>query len=297
MFNRSATSAAASQMQPTPPAPPAPPAAQQPAPAPPTAAAPEPRFWISINGAQPQLMTASQARALPPTTSAMREGQENAGWSTLAAFMPAGAAPAPAPGLPQQRPPAAGGFNRPAQQQQQQQQQPAQYAGTPQGLFAGVNSAAITRRGQNYTPGEYVIKVLNAEYKKARNGDFVLMETEIVVSSYDEKIPDTHQTLRVGAHATIFVKKNDSFASNMKEIVHALSGFDANGNEREETGGGYEEDAEGLISQAQPFAGVLAYVEAREVPTRAGGLFTRISWWPCPLLSPGVPDLDKIASR
>jgi hypothetical protein len=264
-------------------------------PAPTMPAAPEPQLWVALPGAaQPELKPVSACRALPPTTAAMTQDMSS-GWSTLAALLPSTpaipAAPAqPAAGISR------GGFAAHAAPAGQ-----AQASSVPRGAFAGVENASVTRRGEYINPGDYVARVCSAEYKNGRNGKtFVIVELQIIESSYSATDPGKQHCNQVGSNASIFVHKNDNFASNIKEIILAVSGFDAQGKPRDENEMVTQAECEALVSPEQPFAGALVYIEAREVDTRPtpsnpnGGKFTRTSWWPCPKQADGSPDLAKL---
>jgi hypothetical protein len=51
-----------------------------------------------------------------------------------------------------------------------------------------------------------------------------------------------------------------------------------------------------ITGEAQPAKGAYVYLEARAIKTKANQDYTRVSWWPCPLLSDGQPDLVKLAA-
>jgi hypothetical protein len=237
-------------------------------------------------------MEAAQYASLPPTTPAMTLDQSS-GWSTIAALAPQRAAPTPAPA-----PVAAGGLARGGAGQRQIASMPATggapAAGLPRGLFAGVESAEVVRRGNNVNPGDYVAKLCSAEFKQGRDANFVIIEVEMLVSSYDANDPAKIQCNPEGSRATIFIKKNDSFASNIKEVVLALSGFNEQGIARDVHDAVTQQECESLVSPDQPFTGAMVYLEARAITTREGRPFTRISWWPCPVRPDGKPDLDRL---
>jgi len=244
------------------------------------AAAAYPDLWVSHNGGVVQMAHAQYA-ALPPETSAMPLDQLS-GWKTLAVLAPAAAAPAHVP-------PAAGGF---AGRSAPTTAAPA--SGVPRGAFAGVEGAEVTRKGNNINEGDYVVRICSAEYKTARTATFVIIEVEIIDSSYSETDPAKQGCNREGSRATIFIKKNDSFANNIKEVLLAISGFDAQGDARDVHDQVSQAECEALVSAEQPYTGVLVYLEARGVITKQNQPFTRVSWWPCPALPDGKPDHDKL---
>ncbi len=257
---------------------------------PPAPTAAEPKVWVSVAGGAAQLVGVAAARALP--ADAMGTPQDQAGgWVPLGQLLqrypmsPASAPAAPRPSFG--APPAAGA---PAAQQPQ--------ASVPRGVFAGVATAQVARAGAYINPGDYVARVASAEWKEpASAGGFrgVLVELEVVMSSYDAaQHPECNQE---GSRMTAFVKHNQSFASNMKEIILAVSGFDEQGNARAEDSVVSDAECEAFVSATQPYAGVLVYLEAREKPTQAQGKFTKVSWWPMPVRTDGSPDHDKLMNK
>lgn len=245
---------------------PAPPAAP---PTPPPAAV-EPKWWVSVNGAAPVLLPQSQA-VQHPGAMVMPENQAG-GWVPAAQAFPAQAAG----GFRQVAPPAAGS--------------------APRGAFAGVENAEVYQRNPMLKAGNYVARLTSAEYKNLRQGgSAVIVEMQVVVSSYDPQDPNTHQSNKEGTAASVFIKQNDSFASNMKEIILALSGFDQAGNPRPVDDVVSQAECEALVGAEQVYAGRYVYLEARDIMTRQNKPFTRINWHPCPLKADGTPDLERLA--
>ncbi len=282
---RSSPAAAAPAFAPAPPAPPVPPMAPAAPPGPPAPAASARKFWCFINGAS-VLKPEAEARALPPTTQAQNEDLSG-GWQTLSALLGVGAAPAPAPA-----PAAAGGRAAFGQRAQPAAAPVAQ--GVPRGMFAGVENADVVRRGNNIAPGDYICRVCSSEFKQGQTKNFVITELEVISSSYDESRPETHGSNREGSRMTNFVQQNQNFASNIKEIILAVSGFDAAGKARDQDSTVTQEECEALVSAEQPFTGAIVYLEARQGPTKNGGQYTRVNWWPCPLKADGTPDHEKL---
>jgi hypothetical protein len=272
------------------PTPPAAPAAGAPPPPPAPAPTSTLKLWVSLNG-QSVLKNEAEARLLPPTTPAMSENQQS-GWLTIAALLPVAAAASGAPGGAPGGRAAFGGRAAPAPQT------PAPIGGTPATLFSGVEGAHVYRRGSNMEPGDYIAKLDTAEFKAARTGkNHIILGVKIIVSSYDANNPDKAQANQEGSTCAIFINQNDNFTSNMKEVMLAVSGFDAQGKPRPEDDVVTQDECAALISEQQPYTGALVYLEARSITTRAGNPFTRISWWPCPQLADGSPDLTKLMAE
>lgn len=277
--------ATAPQMQaaPTSPAAPAPPVTQA-APMPPAVPVAARSFWVAVNG-QSVLKPEAECLQLPPATPAMTQDQSS-GWSTIAALM---GTPAAAPAGTRSA------FARPGAAAAAVTAPVA--GGMPKGLFAGVENAEITRKGNNMNEGDYVAKICSAEYKPGRSANFVIIEAEIITSSYDANDPAKQSCNREGSRATIFIKQNDSFAGNIKEIMLAVSGFGPDGKSRDVHDTVTQDECASLVAKEQPFTGAMVYLEARNIKTKAGGDFTRISWWPCPVNADGTPDTDKLFSE
>ena len=260
-------------------APPHPPGANPNTPTSP--ATPGRMLWVGING-QSVAKTDAEARSLPPTTPAMFQDEQAGGWKTIGAILPA----SPAATQPAHRP----AYGAPGQPQQ-----PAGGTAIPAGIFAGVEHAQVMRRGSYVEPGDYVARLLSAEFKAGRKGNQIILELAVVTSSYDHARPETHGCNHEGSTMTAFIKQNDSFLGNIKEVILALSGFDDKGMPRDETDNVSQEECNALVSAEQPFKGAMVYLEARAIKTKAGGDFTRVNWWPCPIKADGSPDLEKLA--
>lgn len=280
--------APAAQPAPAPYAPAAPPAPSAP-PAPPgPAAAPERQFYAHING-QSLLKSESECRGLPPTTQIMPQDQSST-WAPVSAIFPA-SAPAAGLGRSAFAPPAAA---RPAQ---------TAAIGAPKGLFAGVPNAEVMRKGAYLNQGDYVAKLCSAEFKTGRQKNMVIMEVDVVASTFDNQKPDTADCNREGSRASIFIQMNDSFAGNIKEIVLAVSGFDQAGNPRDVHDTVTQEECEALLAPEQPYAGAHVYLEARQITTKGGNPYTRTQWWPMPMKPSATeagkvePDWDKLFAK
>ena len=239
----------------------------------------EPKFWVSIGGAPATLHTLTQMRTVAPTAQAIDEAQTQ-GWQTVGAFL----AKYPVVGAP----PAAGGFAGRAAPTQ------TSAAGVPNNLFAGIEGATFFRKNANMTPGEYVAKVTGHEYKQGNEKNMLIVELEILVSSYVEGDPATHEALREGVRASAFIMKNVSWLQNTKEVIIALSGFDPQGRWRTENDTVTAQEGMALVDPSQPYAGALVYLEAKTITTQKGQPFTLVNWWPMPVDATGKPDFDKL---
>jgi hypothetical protein len=264
--------AAAPGMPGMPSAPPAPP---------PQIAAPNlPDLWVPVNG-QPTQLRPDQWLTMPPSSPAFNVNGVG-GWQTIAAFLPAAAA-APLTRAAFQAPAAPAAL-------------PQQAAGAPDAsLFAGMESAQISRRGSFITEGDYILRLSSCEYKLLRkSGKYSgVFEFVIVVSSYNAADPRTHKALTEGTGTTVFIQKNDSFNGNMKEMILALSGFDKAGQPRPETDVVTPAEVAATFGTSQPFAGAEIYCEARDRLTKENKEFTNMNYWPMPKTPDGKYDMER----
>ncbi len=278
---------------------------QPPAMMPPQQAAPEMKVHVSQNGQPAVLMPLSHARQLPPNAMAISEDQSS-GWlqlgEFLAKFSPAAAPPMQPPAQMQQaaQPTGRGAFGAPATPQNPQQSAPPMQSVVPRGMFAAVGNAQVTRQGSYINSGDYICKVIESQFKSPNNGgggfQGVIVELEVLQSSYDPNDPAKQKCNQIGSRMSAFVKQNQSFAGNMKEIMLAVSGMGPDGKPRPEDSYVTEDECMAFVGPTQPYAGVLVYLEARDKPlqNQQGQLFTKVSWWPCPAKADGSPDEEKL---
>lgn len=245
--------------------PPSPASAPAPAPDPiPPTSANLPDLYVNQNG-QSVLIQGSQLANMPDTTQAHHNGQ----WTTLGAvrtslgLTSAGGAPSPGPAPQGQQ----GGWSQPS---------------SPQGgasPFAGIDNAQTpTARNPYLAPGKYVLHVVASTFNRGRDHNAQIIEVDILAADAMGPNPPTPEKVR----ATLYFKQNDSFLGNMKEIVIAASGFDANGNSRPRDSQITVAETEQWLNGEHPnIVGCLLYCEARETTTRSGTPFTVYNFWPC----------------
>jgi hypothetical protein len=253
--------------------------------APPVIQAPAlPDLWVPVNG-QPAQLKPDQWLTMPPQTPAHRVDGIG-GWQTIAKFLPAAAA---APSAPLDR----AAFQAPPQAGQLPQQ--AATGGPDASLFAGMESAQISRRGSFITEGDYILRLSSSEWKLLRkSGKYSgVFEFVVAVSSYNAADPRTHKALTEGTGTTVFIQKNDSFNGNMKEMILALSGFDKAGQPRPETDVVTPAEVAATFGPGQPFAGAEIYCEARDRKTKEDKDFTNMNYWPIPKTADGKYDMER----
>jgi hypothetical protein len=155
--------------------------------------------------------------------------------------------------------------------------------------FAGIETAEVSQRNPFLEAGQYILKILSMVYKEpTRTGGYtgIIIEVEVVTSSFDpQNCPLSNQE---GTRACIFMKQNDSMASNFKGLLIAACGFDNDGNPRPVSSVVTAEEAETAVGPESPFAGALVFDVANSSPTRAGGTFTYHNFHPVALNADGT---------
>ncbi len=166
--------------------------------------------------------------------------------------------------------------------------------------FAGIESAEVREgRGDYVTDGNYVNKIVDIFLKDMRSGkQAVLVEMEVVVSSFDAADSSTHGCNKEGDKVTQFFHFGDSFLSNFKSFAKAAAGFDDAGQPMpdEEVTEAY---CESLLSSEQgptPLLNCFVYIEARTKPQQRdpSKTFTYVDFSPVKLNADGTPDLTSI---
>ena len=291
--------------QPPPPQQPPQQPSQQPAggfnqpPPPPPQQPPRQEPQVVLQGQQ-QPQSLSALNHLPDTTTAWEVGTP--AWETLGQIRARHGSSSPQQTPPQQTP----------SQQTPSQQTPSQQAPSQQGWggqqaagsqqrapqygspFAGIEQATFTHRNAYLEPGRYVLRTKDLKYVSGRNGDFLFLEASVEVSTYNQADPTTHGCNQIGSIVSIGLKKNESFLSNVKKLMIALSGFDQAGNPRDPEDTVSQQEVNAAISDEQPYRGALIYVEANRRQSREGNEFTFYDYWPCKANADGTPDLNSI---
>jgi len=162
--------------------------------------------------------------------------------------------------------------------------------------WSKVKGASVSHRNPYLGPGTYVLRIHEIKWVEGREAQFLAVEGDVLLSSYDAARPETQEAQPEGRRVSIMIKNNDSFGSNAKGLLWAVSGFDAAGVPRSLADPGLEDPAEYdmMVSESQPAQGALIAVRATQVTTRAGNPFTRHEYWPCKALPDGKPDEQSI---
>jgi hypothetical protein len=162
--------------------------------------------------------------------------------------------------------------------------------------WSKVKGASVSFRNPRLSPGMYVLRIHEIKWVKGREGNFLVVEGNVLISSYDAARPETQEAQQEGRRVSILHKHNDSFGSNAKGLLWAVSGFDAAGVPRSLDDPGLEDPAEydAMISEQQPAQGALIAVRVTQAKSRAGNPYPRYDYWPCKALPDGKPDEQSI---
>lgn len=146
-------------------------------------------------------------------------------------------------------------------------------------IFAGLANATITESGSYLPPGyKFKLRVDKCQMVHPRTGipafvvDFTVLESNC---------PD----VKVGEAKNWYQKSNDSFLAAVLEFMAAVFEYNVNVPESKakmeaELKPRAEEYAEASVGPAQLMAGRTVGVETRRRDTRAGGDFTKHTWYP-----------------
>lgn len=163
-----------------------------------------------------------------------------------------------------------------------------------QSMFAGVSSSDFVHRTPFLRPGEYILRIAHMELKEARDGrNMVIVEVDVIESKH--QMIDGEACNAEGTRAAIFLKQNDSFKGNMKELCWALRGLDANGQpyDPSDPSIGSEEECKAYVYQDQA-VGIYIQTTASNVQTNNGGNYTRCSHFPLGVLPNGEYDPNTV---
>jgi dihydroxyacetone kinase len=132
-------------------------------------------------------------------------------------------------------------------------------------IFAGINEAQASKGGLYFKPGIYTVDILSCtQIRTRKKEDAFLVETEVVESDSAE--------IKKGMRPAwmVMIRDDTSALGNIKQFIATA----LESTEDEVT----EEVAEFVTSAKQPLKGTRMKVIAANVPTRAGGTFTKIEW-------------------
>lgn len=139
-------------------------------------------------------------------------------------------------------------------------------------IFDGVENAKVQRDSEFIRPGRYLCQVAAIKAGKTRKGiEFVAFNFSVLHVVDDTASADDPQ----GPHhpgdliSQLIMANWDSFLPTVKTSIKNLTQC----NESEID----KEMMNSIVSDAQPLAGMFCEIDARLVPTKSGGKFTRVS--------------------
>lgn len=135
------------------------------------------------------------------------------------------------------------------------------------GLFAGVGSASYNEGGIFVQPGNYLVEVGEAKTGKTRKGrDFFVVQLKVLESDSPERPKGVTMSwmLMFDLDATMgnikhFISVCEAVASKSPINLNAVD----------------EASCEMVVSAEQPYEGEILALEAVNVKTQAGGVFTK----------------------
>jgi hypothetical protein len=132
-------------------------------------------------------------------------------------------------------------------------------------IFSGIGEAQASKGGLYFKPGVFTVDILScSQIKTRKKEDAFVVETEVVESDSTE--------IKKGMRPSwmVMLREDTSALGNIKAFLAVA----LESTEDEVT----EEVGEFVISAKQPLKGTRMKVIAANVPTRAGGTFTKIEW-------------------
>lgn len=168
------------------------------------------------------------------------------------------------------------------------------------GLFSNVKDSRRLVDAQYVTEGHYYVRINKCKQGQSRppkNRQFACVETTVL----HHVLPPSPGTVAVGRDMTHMVMADSEyFGSEIRTFVAAIAGLQFEAVSEEDCDLVF--DVNEIPGQPdgkgdQPFGGIIAEVSARDVETRAGGNFTKVSWIrqvPAKVLKDVIaPDIEK----
>ncbi len=132
-------------------------------------------------------------------------------------------------------------------------------------IFDGIESAKVSGAGNWVRPGKYTAEIVATRLTKKFTGEQFLA-IEMKIASVIQADDEGH---KAGEDITHLLKvANPSFLGNFKQFASIALGCDA-----DEVG---KAEADRIASDEQPLAGIVVAFTARQVPTKAGGQYTKV---------------------
>jgi hypothetical protein len=135
-------------------------------------------------------------------------------------------------------------------------------------IFDKIGDAKVGQDGNWVRPGNYTARIDGVKLVKKFNGEqFVAIEMH-VLSAIDNDDGNGH---KAGEDITHLLKvQNPSFLGNFKQFASTALECDP-----DDLG---KAEADRVTSDEQPLAGIEIAFKARQVPTKAGGQFTKVMY-------------------
>jgi len=137
------------------------------------------------------------------------------------------------------------------------------------GIFDGIEKARASKGGNYERAGRYYEYVRRVKLDKNRKGiEFIAVEKVVLQVIALDPVEEPHG---VGEQIThLLMSDKDSFLGNVKAMIGAMFGEDADAVSAA--------DAEMVVSDTQPAAGLVIEVNNRQITTKAGQPFTLVNY-------------------
>ena len=135
------------------------------------------------------------------------------------------------------------------------------------GRFGGIKDAKVSLGGVYFLPGNYLVRVDSVKTGSTRKNDnFFVVETTILES-------DNPERKKGSSVSWMTLESFDSYLGHIKHFVSVAQQCEED--EVDEAG------VEMVVSDENPCRDIVLVVKANNVPTRAGGVFTKVQFaWP-----------------
>lgn len=145
------------------------------------------------------------------------------------------------------------------------------------GLFKGMGKVKSSQDANYIKPGNYLVRLDRFKADKGRTGALVAIEMTCLAHVGKPAVGvETCAPLESMTHLIPnFGKGVDMFLPNVKAFIENILGVPPEEMTDDDKMEGY---ALLLADDTQPLRGVVAHVEARQITTRAGTPFTKVSW-------------------
>ncbi|MBL4769462.1 MAG: hypothetical protein JKY94_17450 [Rhodobacteraceae bacterium] len=143
------------------------------------------------------------------------------------------------------------------------------------GIFDGIKGAKASNDSNYITPGDYYLQIDRVKEGETRaKVPFVVFEMTVLFVNKEAANEDGQRVSNEAGESVswLLMSGNDMFLPNLKTAIMALMGCAEADVDKE--------SCEQLTSDKQPFAGMITRIKAREITTKAGNPFTKVSFHP-----------------